>query len=376
MTHTKSAFVVLVALLVVMACSNAPAAQEVIVVTATPVDPAKSSPTPNEETGSRPTVTPRPTQTPQPTATPRIWPFSDSDGNWRIEIDNESDTEREIIYAWIQARGSSSSPLNLVTRCGSENYGEVELYVDFGNELERTTSVEVEYSFDDGPILRELWGPSLGGEVLFSLAPVEFIWQIMNSEKLAIREEVGQSLIFNVSGLANALSPHRDKCDWIGNGVPTLKSTPTARPQNTPHPTASPVSVGGAPLPREFMGGEEITATASTAEMIAVGVDGIGGTLHLIQIERDTKVTVILEDAGPGPYAAAIRRGGCPDKGDKPSGALDYILFNIVDGESISMVGTPAQFFQFSLGYVVVVDGTDLENDSLISCGNIPSPLR
>ena len=117
-------------------------------------------------------------------------------------------------------------------------------------------------------------------------------------------------------------------------------------------------------------------ATASTTDMVAIGANGLSGTLHLIQIERETKFTVTLESAGPGPYAAAIRRGGCPAEREGPSGQFDYILFNIVDGKSISIVNTPAQFFQFSLAYVAVVDGTDLENDPLISCGNIPSPLR
>ena len=123
-------------------------------------------------------------------------------------------------------------------------------------------------------------------------------------------------------------------------------------------------------------GGEEIAATASSSDMMAVGADGLSGTLDLIQIERETKVTVTLDDAGSGPYSAAIRRGGCPDAGEEASGQFDYLLFDIVDGESVSMVNTPAQFFQFSLAYVAVVGGTDLENDPLISCGNIQSPLR
>jgi hypothetical protein len=109
--------------------------------------------------------------------------------------------------------------------------------------------------------------------------------------------------------------------------------------------------------------------------MVAVGADGYGGTLELIQIERETKVTLTLDGAA-GPYAAAVRRGGCPDEGAEPSGQFDYLLFDVVDGESISMVNTPAQFFQFSLAYVIVVGGEDLENDPMISCGNIPSPLR
>ena len=146
---------------------------------------------------------------------------------------------------------------------------------------------------------------------------------------------------------------------------------PTPRPTNTP----APAGVGGAPLPEEWDGSEGIAATESSADMVAIGADGYSGTLHLIQIERKTKVTVTLDGAA-GPYSAAVRRGGCPEEGAEASGQFDYLLFDIVDGESVSMVNTPAQFFQFSLAYVAVVAGTDLENDPLISCGNIPSPLR
>ncbi len=164
-----------------------------------------------------------------------------------------------------------------------------------------------------------------------------------------------------------------------GNGDEPAPTATSAGPTSTPAPaaTSTPLSgVGGAPLPEEFTGGEEIAATASTTDMMPIGADGLSGTLDLIQIERQTKVTVILDDAGPGPYAAAVRRGGCPDEGGDPDGQFDYLLFSVEGGESVSMVNTPAQFFQFSLAYVIVVDGEDLVNDTPISCGNIPSPLR
>ena len=110
-------------------------------------------------------------------------------------------------------------------------------------------------------------------------------------------------------------------------------------------PTSTYSILNGVPVPEEWIGGEERAATASTANMLAVGMNGLSGTLDLIQIERQTKVTVNLDGAGPGPYAAAIRRGGCPMDGGPPRGQFDYTLFYIVDGQSISMVNTPAQFF-------------------------------
>ena len=379
MTHAKSAFVVSVALLLVMACSNTPVAQEVIVVTATPTNPVKTSPASNEVSESRSTVIPPPTRTPQPMATPRIWPFSESEGEWFIDTDKDPITHKERIGAIIQPKDSTHlTDSALIVRCGYDVSDEAEAFVVFDDELVGTITVEVQFRFDETAIATEKWPISTSKTALFARSPTEFIWQLMNSEKLAIREEGGQTLVFDITGLANALFPHRDKCDWIGNGVQIAKPTPTARPTATPRPTNTPASagVGGAPLPEEWDGSEGIAATESSADMMAVGVDGLSGTLHLIQIERDTKFTVILHNAGPGPYAAVIRRGGCPDRGEKPSGQFDYLLFNVVDGESISMVNTPAQFFQFSLGYIAVVDGTDLESDPLISCGNIPSPLR
>ncbi len=157
----------------------------------------------------------------------------------------------------------------------------------------------------------------------------------------------------------------------------STSDTPAAT--TPPRPTTPPEckeGYGGAPCPEEFVGGEEIDATRSSTEMVAIGADGVSGTLELVQIERQTKVIVILTDAGAGPYSAAVRRGGCPDEGDAPEGQFDYGLFDVVDGESISMVNTPAQFFQFSLAYVIVHDGADPMTDPAISCGNIPSPLR
>ena len=157
-----------------------------------------------------------------------------------------------------------------------------------------------------------------------------------------------------------------------------LTAIPTNDFRDTGLQLCTPVLTGAGyvPPPNEWTGGVEIPATASSADMVAVGDYALSGALHLVQIARQTKVTVALEGAGPGPFAAAIRRGGCPSEGQEPSGQFEYLLFDVVDGESISMVNTPAQFFQFSLSYVVVVEGTDLQNDPVMACGNIPSPLR
>ena len=110
--------------------------------------------------------------------------------------------------------------------------------------------------------------------------------------------------------------------------------------------------------------------------MDPIGPNGLSGRLHLVQIDRETQVTITLDDAGRGPFSAVIRRGSCPECGEVPQGHLDYLLSDVVDGESVTMVKTPLQFFQFSLAYVLVVGGDDLQGDAPVSCGNIYSPLR
>ena len=153
-----------------------------------------------------------PTSTPNPTPTPRIWPFSDTDGDWTIETRNNSDTGREALIAWIESRDSThATPSGLVLRCGFERSGEAEAFVSFGEEIGSTDFAEVQHSFDDGEIETEGWGLSTDKTALFSLSPTELIWQVMNSQKLALREEGGRTLIFDVEGLPNALFPHRDK---------------------------------------------------------------------------------------------------------------------------------------------------------------------
>ena len=179
---------VLIALLVVLACSS----------------PA--------------TPTPIPTPTPTPTPTPRIWPFSDSDGAWSIDVEKNPGTDKEKIAAYIRPRRSVASTwIGLVARCGYSQLrdDEAEVVVIFADELEDKRFTEVQYQFDDEMVETENWWGSTERDALFSPSASEFVWRIMNSEELSIREEGGQTLMFNTPGLANVLFPHRDKCNWI-----------------------------------------------------------------------------------------------------------------------------------------------------------------
>ncbi|MCH9036776.1 MAG: hypothetical protein IH860_05610 [Chloroflexi bacterium] len=150
----------------------------------------------------------------------------------------------------------------------------------------------------------------------------------------------------------------------------TATSAPTGDGSATPSapiPTPLPFSsTSDAPAPQPFVGGDEISATLLNVEMLPMGAAGLSGSATLIQIARLTKVTVSLEGAGSDILTAVMRRGRCPTEGEEPQGKEDYGLFDMENGESISMVNTPTQFFQFSKVYILVSSGT--EN---VSCGNV-----
>ena len=150
------------------------------------------------------------------TVTPRAWPVDNSDGDWVVLLDTDALTDREQVGAAILPRDyTRSSDAFLVLRCGYAEGDHAEVLVGFGIELEGLFSLEVQYRFDEGPVETERWSLSTTRKALFAQSPIEFIWQMMHSQELVIREEGRQTLIFDVEGLANALYPHRDKCNWI-----------------------------------------------------------------------------------------------------------------------------------------------------------------
>ncbi|MCH7997061.1 MAG: hypothetical protein IIB11_04725 [Chloroflexi bacterium] len=148
--------------------------------------------------------------------------------------------------------------------------------------------------------------------------------------------------------------------------TPTATSAPTgggdatpAAPIPTPRPSSRETD---APAPEPFVGGDEIPATQLNVDMMPIGAAGLSGSATLIQIDRLTKVTITLDGAGSEPLTAVIQRGRC----EEPQGRDDYGLFDLENGESISMVNTPTQFFQFSKAYILVSSGTED-----VSCGNV-----
>ena len=229
----KNLIALLVVLLAILACSNTPIVEErVIAVTATPIvnleaelteTPQPTStlrpvPTQGPTATSRPTgiPTPRPTSTPRPTPTPRAWPFSDKDGAWFINSEKDPLTDRERIFAAVRPTDpTAAADSGFVVRCGFAKSDVAEVYVTFRHEVPESLWLEVQWRFDDGEIETQRWGPVANTSLAYLYAPTEFIWQMMHAQTLVIREEGGQTLTFDVSGLANALYPYRDKCNWI-----------------------------------------------------------------------------------------------------------------------------------------------------------------
>ena len=226
MPRPKYVIPLLVVLLAAFACSSTPIVEErVIVVTATPTVnlEAESTKAPQPTSTPTPIPTPPPTSTPRSiptprlTATPRAWPFSDADGTWSINSEKDPVTDRERVSVGLMATNKGDNFLGF--RCGYGKSDIAEVFVIFGDDLEAggagSVWVEVQWRFDDGEIESQRWGLSNNTVLFYLYAPTDFIWQAMHAQKLTIREQSGQTLTFDVAGLANALYPHRDKCNWI-----------------------------------------------------------------------------------------------------------------------------------------------------------------
>lgn len=91
----------------------------------------------------------------------------------------------------------------------------MDVVVLFKDDVEGVFTNTVNVRFDDADVETELWPTSTNSKGLISPSPIELVWRLMHSEKFVIREQGRQTLVFDVAGLAAALFPHRDKCNWI-----------------------------------------------------------------------------------------------------------------------------------------------------------------
>ena len=135
-----------------------------------------------------------------------------------MDTDIDILTEDEKIFAILLAKDDTfgQGSRALVVRCGHlDDNTDAEVFVTFEKELEGNIWHEIQYRFDDSEVQTERWSLSTDNEAVFVESPIEFIWQLINSSELIIREENGDTLVFDIAGLANALYPHRDKCSWI-----------------------------------------------------------------------------------------------------------------------------------------------------------------
>ena len=158
-----------------------------------------------------------------------------------------------------------------------------------------------------------------------------------------------------------------------GNGETATPTSPPASPTpsdgGAPAPTIP--SGEGVPTPEPWTGGEEQLATFIEAEMTEAGGSGQSGTVILVQIERKTKVEITITPGLGGPQKALVRRGKCGETGGK----VDYLLFDVIDGKSISLINTPTQFLTGFSRNIIEVHAGPSESDPIASCGNLPSPF-
>ena len=130
------------------------------------------------------------------------------------------------------------------------------------------------------------------------------------------------------------------------------------------------LSLEGVPQPEPFTGGEEVDGTEQIIEMIAMGGSGQAGTARIVQVARISKIEISLSPPGDGNQVVVIGRGRCED--EERHEQVDYILFDVEDGESISTINTPPVYFSFSR-QIILVYNSDSVDSGEAACGNIPS---
>ncbi|MEE9198726.1 MAG: hypothetical protein V3U26_02890 [Dehalococcoidia bacterium] len=121
-------------------------------------------------------------------------------------------------------------------------------------------------------------------------------------------------------------------------------------------------------MPEAYTGQEEIPETLLEFDMIEMGGSGQSGSGTVVQVERKSKVVINITPGSGGLQLADIHRGRCAAK----EAQVDFLLFDVVDGQSISVINIPASFFGFNRNIVVVHAGTS-ESDPVASCGDVPT---
>ena len=222
-----SFLVLLSVMLVVLACRAEP---ESTPTTTAPTPTATWIPTPTPT--ATPTITPTPSPTPTPTATPTptpiptptpvpTWPVSETSGDWYVgtdEIDVLTD-KRKVMMAHSILTLLEGDPV-LVVRCNvdSNKPNIPEVLIAWQTEIESSLPT-VTWRLDDQPVQSAIWIASSSGELTFyPHSDQDFIWSLMHADMLVARIQENQIITatFELEGLAEALRPFKDSCDWVG----------------------------------------------------------------------------------------------------------------------------------------------------------------
>ncbi len=189
--------------------------------TPTPLPTATFTPTATATHTPTPTFTPTPSPTPTPTFTPTpipTWPVSETLGDWYVN-DRGIDPLSELHGVSLRL-SSTNERYRLVIRCNVDprNPNHPEVLINWENEIEEQEP-EVTWRLDDGRIMIVRWYRSSTEVATFYQGDVKrFIWRLMNSDELSARiiTDLILTATFELEGLAEALRPYKDSCDWVG----------------------------------------------------------------------------------------------------------------------------------------------------------------
>ena len=192
--------------------------------TATYTPTATATPTPSPTPTFTPTPTPTPTNTPTPTPTftptpVPTWPASETSGDWIVR-DRGVDALTELHGVSLFLL-SSDEERRLQVRCNIDprRPNSPEVLIIWDDEIE-DEEPEITWRLDDHGVVTSNWNRASGGEATFYQGNVQnLVWRLMNSDKLVARIFTVDHILtatFELEGLAEALRPFKDDCDWVG----------------------------------------------------------------------------------------------------------------------------------------------------------------
>ena len=147
-------------------------------------------------------------------------------GGWGVSRSiNPLDDSATVVAVLNATEGVSSvipEPISLIARCQSNT---TEVYIDwhdflgddeFGNP--RSSRKRVTYRFPPADAETEMWGVSTDNDSTFVARAIPFLHTMVESKRLVMQttpyNEAPITAIFDLTGVADALAPVAETCDW------------------------------------------------------------------------------------------------------------------------------------------------------------------